>query len=385
MSKPRVLIFVDYYLPGFKAGGPIASVSRMVKNLRDEFDICIFTRDRDLGDSKPYVGIAPDDWNDLGGIPVYYAGPNQMNAQAIEVVVESAKPDLVYLNSYFSVLSRSVLFLSKRGRLGKSKVALAPRGEFSLGALALKQAKKRAYLKVARLTKLTSNVVWHVSSEHEREDVLRAAGRDCKTIIEAPDLISLGVDFGTPRLVKEPGSANFVWLSRISPKKNLIGAIEMLGEIHRDATLTIYGPIEDKVYWDRCQDAIKALPKNVTVKHVGGVRPDEVVTSLGQHHFFLFPTFGENFGHVIPEALSAGCPVLLSDQTPWLDLNGRLAGWVMPLDDALAWRECIQTCVDMDDDRYQKMRQASKVYVDEYSQSQVSHGNAHLFDVALAS
>lgn len=385
MSKPRVLIFVDYYLPGFKAGGPIASVSRMVKNLRADFDIRIFTRDRDLGDKRAYQGIKSNDWNDLGGIPIYYADPEQLNGQTIEQVVADAKPELVYLNSYFSVLSRTVLMLSKRGKLGEAKVALAPRGEFSLGALALKQAKKKAYLKVAKLAKLTDNVVWHVSSEHERDDVLRAAGKNCKTIIEAPDLVSLGVDFSSPSIAKESGTAHFAWLSRISPKKNLLGAIEMLGGIQREATLTIYGPIEDKGYWARCEDSIGQLPKNVKVVHAGGLRPDEVVENVGKHHFFLFPTFGENFGHVIPEALSAGCPVLLSDQTPWLDLYEKSAGWVMPLEDNFAWRECIQTCIDMDDDRYQKMRQAAKVYIDEYSHGQHPGGNSHLFDVALAS
>lgn len=385
MTKPKVLIFVDYYLPGFKAGGPIASVSRMVKNLRHEFDICLFTRDRDLGDTNEYDGIKSNDWNDLGGIQVFYSSPDRLNEQTIQAVIKEAAPDLVYLNSYFSTLSRSVLRLSKRGQLGLAKVALAPRGEFSSGALALKRAKKAAYLKIARITKLTDHVIWHVSSEHEREDVFRVAGRDCRTIVEAPDLVSLGVDFEAPRLTKEPGSASFVWLSRISPKKNLIGAIEMFGPIHREATLTIYGPVEDQGYWERCLAAVKTLPKNVNIVHSGGLRPDEVVKHLGRHHFFLFPTFGENFGHVIPEALSAGCPVLLSDQTPWLDLNDRLAGWVMPLDDELAWRECIQTCVDMDDDRYQKMRQASKVYIDEYSQNQGAKGRSHLFGVALAS
>lgn len=385
MIKPKVLIFVDYYLPGFKAGGPIASVSRMVKDLRDGFDIRLVTRDRDLGDSVHYPNIHSNAWNELNGIPIYYAEPDQLNASTIEDVINQVKPDVIYLNSYFSALSRCVLLLSKRGRLGDARVALAPRGEFSVGALALKRAKKAAYLGLAKLTHLTDNVVWHVSSEHERDDVLRVAGKNCQTVIEPPALVSLHVDFNTPCVTKESGVANFVWLSRISPKKNLLGAIEMLGQIHREAKLTIYGPVEDRAYWERCLDAARALPKNVTVVHAGGLRPDEVVTNLGKHHFFLFPTFGENFGHVIPEALSAGCPALLSDQTPWLDFNEKSAGWVMPLDDALAWRECIQTCVDMDDERYQGMRQAAKMYVDEYSQGQQSSRGIHLFEVALAS
>lgn len=385
MSKPRVLIFVDYYLPGFKAGGPIASVSRMVAELRNQYDIRIFTRDRDLGDDRPYPGIAPNRWNDLEGIQVYYASPDKLLAAHIEFVANGCAPDLIYLNSYFSVLSRTVLALSKKGRLGQAKIALAPRGEFSLGALALKAVKKKAYLRYARIAGLTSDVVWHVSSEHERRDVLRAVGRNSRTIVEAPGLPSQPKQSEAMPIVKEPGAASFAWLSRISPKKNLFGAIQMLGQIQREAVLTIYGPIEDRTYWQECQQVIRFLPKNVKVVYAGGLRPEEVVSTLAGHHFFLFPTFGENFGHVIPEALSAGCPVLLSDQTPWLDLNERSAGWVMPLEDSLAWRECIQTCIDMGNERYQKMRTAAQEYIDEVSHRQLADGPPHLFEIALAS
>ncbi|EPZ59913.1 glycosyl transferases group 1 family protein [[Clostridium] sordellii ATCC 9714] len=65
----------------------------------------------------------------------------------------------------------------------------------------------------------------------------------------------------------------------------------------------------------------------------GSVETEEVVNVLKQHHVFLFPTFGENYGHVIQEALSAGCPVILSDQTPWQDLEKNGAGYVFPIDD----------------------------------------------------
>ncbi len=53
---------------------------------------------------------------------------------------------------------------------------------------------------------------------------------------------------------------------------------------------------------------------------------------LSGHDLFFLPTLGENFGHVIYEALSAGLPVLLSDQTPWGQVNAQGAGWCFPLD-----------------------------------------------------
>jgi hypothetical protein len=52
----RLLIFSDYYLPGFKAGGPIRSISNLCDSLKDEYEVYVVTRDRDLGSNEVYKG-----------------------------------------------------------------------------------------------------------------------------------------------------------------------------------------------------------------------------------------------------------------------------------------------------------------------------------------
>ncbi len=385
MNKPRVLVFVDYYLPGYKAGGPIASVSRMVKNLRSEYEIFVFTRDRDLGDSHRYPGVTPNVWTAIEGVKVFYADPNHLSTRSLAQVIAPLSPDLIYLNSYFSVLSRRILALHKARRIRNVKLAIAPRGEFSLGALNLKKLRKAIYLKAATATMLNSNVVWHVSSVLEREDVLRAVGSNCKTIIEAPDLLDLEDQFDEGiQIQKEPGKASFAWLSRISRKKNLDGAIQMLNLLHGTVDFHIYGPAEDPAYWAQCQDAINQLNSSVQVHVHGGIAPNDVRLRLAQHHFFLFPTHGENFGHVIPEAMAAGCLVLISDQTPWQDLEAKNAGWVIPLEAGQSWRNHLQMCIDLPNQRYQLLRKSVKQYVEEHAQNQHANGNSLLFETALS-
>ena len=66
---------------------------------------------------------------------------------------------------------------------------------------------------------------------------------------------------------------------------------------------------------------IAGLPSNVRVAYGGVVAPDEVTAVLRRHHLFFLPTHSENFGHVIVEALAAGRPALVSDRTPWTDLE----------------------------------------------------------------
>ena len=64
--KPRVLIFADWYLPGFRAGGLVTAVFNLVESIGASYDLFIFTRDRDIADTDPSPNIHPDkmgfDW-----------------------------------------------------------------------------------------------------------------------------------------------------------------------------------------------------------------------------------------------------------------------------------------------------------------------------------
>jgi glycosyltransferase involved in cell wall biosynthesis len=269
---------------------------------------------------------------------------------------------VVYVNSYFSRFARIVLRLHARGRIEGAAVVVAPRGEFSPGALGLKAAKKRLYLAAARLYRLHRRITWHLTSERERREVEAALGRVACAFISRPQ-VDLPDRQTLPR-DKSAGAASFVFISRIVPKKNLLGAIDALRVVRGHATLAIHGPIEDAEYWRRCQDTIASLPPGVRVEYAGPLPHERVFDELSRRHFLLLPTLGENFGHVIAEGLFAGCPVLLSDQTPWMDLESRGAGWIIPLADARRWQAAVQRGVDMDAATFERMSQQAREYVE---------------------
>lgn len=64
--------------------------------------------------------------------------------------------------------------------------------------------------------------------------------------------------------------------------------------------------------------------------------PDASKDIFSQATAFLFPTLGENFGHVIAEALSVGCPVFVTANTPWTELIQRGAGKIIISDEQTA-------------------------------------------------
>jgi glycosyltransferase involved in cell wall biosynthesis len=377
---PRIFVVVDVYLPGFKSGGPLRTIENMVDRMGG-VKFFIFTSDRDFRDDTPYTEVRLEKWNDVGKAKVFYSAG--MTMRSIHQQISAVRPDLIYLNSLFSSATIKVLLMRRAGLLPPIPVVLAPRGECSPGALGLKRLKKHAYLAVApRL--LYRDLVWQATSEFEKADIEHALGHGSRIRI-ASDLPPRQIDLmplQKPR--KEPGFAKFVYLSRISEKKNLHYLLTLLRRFRSQAELDIWGPIEDESYWMRCQAEIALMPPSVKVVFRGPVEHELVPKIMENYHFFILPTLGENFGHVVLEAWTGGCPVLISDQTPWVNLKARHAGWEMPLAEVSLWSAVLQTCVDMDQLTYTAWSESCRRYLSEWmSSSNLDKDNYALFAEAL--
>jgi glycosyltransferase involved in cell wall biosynthesis len=153
-------------------------------------------------------------------------------------------------------------------------------------------------------------------------------------------------------------------MSRIVRKKNLDGALSCLAGVQGDVRLTVYGPTEDKTYWNECQRLMRNLPGNIHAGYGGEVRHEDVVSTLAKHHVLLLPTHGENYGCVICEALTAGCPVIISDQTPWRGLAGAGVGWDISLDNRQGLVGALQECVDMAPDVFDGFSKRARTYAE---------------------
>ncbi len=135
-------------------------------------------------------------------------------------------------------------------------------------------------------------------------------------------------------------------------KKNFKWLLENLGEISGKLEIDIYGPIEDDPYWEETEYAIKQLPENVSVEYKGFISHEEVLETIFNYHFFILPTLGENFGHVFVEAMAVGCPLIISDRTPWIDLESKKVGWDLPLESPDIWNDILNYCISLDNETY---------------------------------
>lgn len=389
----KIFVLVDGYLPGYKWGGPIRSIANMVEQLGDLFSFSILTRDRDQMEPAPYPGVAINSWSRVGKADVYYASPEALSFSTIRRLICEVGPDIIYVNNFFPhdwledtvpSFHLKLLLLRRLRLLPRTPVILAPRGCFSPGALAIKGWQKRAFIALARASGLFDNLLWHASFPLEAEELRRGWGKPMR-VIDAPNMLAAPRPRCEAQLLeKQPGTLRLIFFSRITPKKNLAAAITLLGQLEGDVALDIYGIRETTAYWQECEQAIAALPANVHVTYQGVAPHSELPSILGRYHFFLFPTRGENFGHVIFEALAAGCPVLISDQTPWDGLEEKGAGWDIPLDDAPRWRAALQGCLSMDAKAHRQMRAAAFDFALHWASSNdILRRNILLFQEAL--
>lgn len=351
----KVLAFCDYFLPGYKAGGPITTLQNMALRLAPEIRLRIVTRDRDLGDEAPYAGIAPGCWSSIDGIDVLHLPPSSQSVSAMRALMSREAPDVVYLNSFFS--RRFTLFplLAYRWTGSSASLVLAPRGEFAISALALKAWRKAVYSRFFLASGLLDRVTWQASTAAEADDLIRVLGAGVRLRI-APDLSARPLACLPDRAAKREGAADVVFLGRISPMKNLDWLLRLLTEAPAGLALTIHGPVEDEDYWHNCQALAARAADRVRIQHAGPLAPADVPRVLASADALILPSLGENFGHVVAEALAAGCPAIVSDRTPWQDVAKAGAGWILPLDRPESWLRALRELTAMDEAEHAQLR-----------------------------
>lgn len=347
-NKKRVLILSDWYVPGFKAGGPITSVHRMVQHLNDSFEFSILTRNTDWHDPQPY-DVPIDVWLKADGAQVKYL--SQPTSTRVWNEVNASEYDVLYLNGIYSPLFNAFPLLRCLLINSGKQVIVAPRGMLNANAIALKPFKKRTLLFLYRMLGIEKKVVFHSTGQKESA-AIRSVYSKAK-IEEAANLPAV------PETYPEQERNGMLSVARISPVKNTLALLRTLDGM-APITLKLVGTADDMHYLEQCTAIVK---RNEGMEWLEGRGPTEIQALYRSAKFFISMTTGENFGHAIIEALSNGCPVIISDQTPWNDIAECGAGWVLPLGDEAAWKRAITDASSMEKEAYLAMSKNAVDYV----------------------
>jgi len=361
-SCPRILIFIDWFEPGFKAGGPIKSIKNIVGHLNSTFKFYIFTSDRDLGDTSKYSEISTREWHNYAeNTFVYYNNVRDISLLGINKLIRSIDPDIVYVNSVFSYKFSILPLICVNTFKRNIKFILAPRGMLHEGAMFQKSIKKKLFLYMISLFGFSRIINFHCTDLNEVKDVQKYFKNYSSIYLLSNISDNIANEILTFR--KDVFKLNCIYLARVEKKKNLLYVLSILKDIKSlRLDFYIFGFNSDLSYYNDCIELSRSLPENIMVHFHDAISPVEVYSKINKSHLFILPTLGENYGHAIIEALSVGRPVLISDQTPWKNLHEYHAGWELPLSDKQAWIKAIEEAASWDQAEFDRHCQGALEY-----------------------
>jgi len=369
--KKKILILIDWFTPGYKAGGPIQSCVNLCRALRSNYDIYVLTTDTDHGENEPYAGIVTNKWikNAAMDIQLFYAEKKSWNFSELKSVLNKLDAEYVYLNMLFSPLFvLAPLWLKFRNAIN-SKVILCPRGSLYESALNLKWYKKMPVLLLYKWLGIPGKITFHATNLREEQAIIKYFPH-AKVLLadNLPDANQQ--EFET--CVKTAGRIKCIFVARIVPIKNLGFILKVLGEIKAAVNLSIVGPVENEMYWKECNNLAAQLSSNIKVEYLGSKQKDDLPALIKQHHLFILPTLGENFGHAIFEAMLCGRPVLISDQTPWLQLDHQNAGWDISLSAPEKFAAVIENLASCNQEVFDSHAKAAWQYANNFIENSIA-------------
>ncbi len=355
----KLLIMASLFWPQKNSGGPPISIMNLVQSIKDRFDIYIISKNHEINDVEPLEGILPG-WNQFDFGKAVYTLSGEHNFKTVSRLIAEVEPDVIYQNSFFSIDDLLPVLVYKKKHKGV-KVVVAPRGEFYPERLQVGKLKKNVYGKLFRYSGLLKDVYFQGTGQEECTQEKAFLGIQDDHLINIQNISILSKESHSS-IEKKPNELKLVYVARIHPTKNTLKAIEWLGELSGNVQYDIYGSIENEMYWKQCQDAIAKLPQNITVRYKGVIDHNQVASTITKYHAYYMPTTGENFGHSIVEAMIMGKPVIISDQTPWTDVNGN-GGFAVSLNDEKAFVTALDELVEMNINNYSVLSRQVENYI----------------------
>ncbi|CAM3403143.1 glycosyltransferase family 4 protein [Aquirufa ecclesiirivi] len=327
----KILIITPYFYPSNSGGGGQVSIENLAFSLVENHEVEVLCN---LYDVKLKKNISNVDFQIYKSLKIYYL--NFSNFFKIIKIIKEKRFDFIYFNSFFSPICIFFQFF-----FFKSKVKiLSPKGEFYEGALKSKSLKKRFFLIVFR--RINFMQVFHATSTQEITTI-------AKLFPEAKIKLARDIPSQVMSISDRLGSSTsdkcfkVIFCSSLVPKKNLEFVINLLSQTNLKVDFDIWGQIVDKKYFEKIQNLLNTLPENINWEYKGELLFKESKFIFSNYDLFIFPTLGENYGHVIYESLACGCPILLSKgSTPWENLEENLLGYNLEILQPFKWLEKIE-------------------------------------------
>jgi len=312
----RILHVVPTYYPAVRYGGPIRSVHGLASALaRLGHDVHVYTTNMD-GDTD--LGVALGQPVALDGVQVHYFGVPRLRRLCWspdldrEVRRTVSSFDVVHLHSVFLFPTRA----AARAAMGAGvPYVLAPRGMLVRDMIRRRNPWiKKLWIALVERTTVARAAGLHVTAELEARELRVLFADSLPQVVQVPN----GVEWPSEHL---PLSATpfaslprpyALFLSRISWKKGLDRLLRAWRDVP-ELPLVIAGN-DDENYWPVLEDLARSLGLADRVSFIGAVSDEHKWALYQSAEFFVLPSYSENFGNVVAEAMAMACPVIVSPE-----------------------------------------------------------------------
>lgn len=306
-----------------EGSGPSYSVTRLCKNLIDlDYDVKLVALDwAPLTDPPPFlkafpIGLGP---RRLGRSPAMYRWLRDQCSSGHVAVIHN-----------HGMWQMNAVYPTWASRGTNVKVVFSPRGAFSSWAMQHGSSVKRLFWPFLQKPALARATCFHATAESEYEDVRRLGFRQPVAVL--PNGIDLPV-LVRDKSARTGAKRTLLFLSRVHPIKGielLLNAWQRIQVIFPDWQLRIVGSDDGYHGSTGYSDKLAEMARRLGLRDVefsGALYSMDKYDAYLDADLFVLPTFSENFGMAVAEALAHGTPAIVTKGAPWSGLAAQQSGW----------------------------------------------------------
>lgn len=372
----RVVHFVGSLAP--ESGGPARTVTALADSLGAEGN-CSVTLLSQTHPEEATVAETPSSLVDRRLACSHFKLELKVGwplRQLLNAVLCESMPNLLHNHGLWLTGNHHVAVASRKYGI---PLVIHPRGMLEPWALQYRSWKKYLALWIYQRRDLETAALLFATAEQEAESIRKLGLRQPIAII--PNGINLDLihpDEVSWEAGARRGPRTALFLSRIHPKKGLLNLINAWGRVRPENwRLCLAGPDEGG-HLATVMRRVQTLGLDASVDYVGVVEGEKKVALFASADLFVLPTFSENFGVVVTEALASGLPVITTHGTPWQGLVTHGCGWwIEPTVDALV--ETLHKALALDTTTLRQMGVNGRAYAQEFDWASIAHQTAEVY------
>lgn len=347
--------------PSTHAIGPAVTIDSLVTALSKNYDARVISLNYDFSKSSPLFGGTDPIMVTTPSYSIMYLPYRLLNLHRILKTICFDGNLLIIHCLYDYRLAIPSLLISLLMRPDRTVIHM-PHGVFMDVIQKKNWLRKRLFCSFLNWPPVRTRVLHVASSEREASEARQRIGPKARIKMIPHFFGDFSRFFSKTPPKKTRSSLTLAFVGRIAVQKNLLFAIETLASANVPAQLHVFGEESDLKYLCECQKLAQELGVANLLVFRGMLSREALFEEISKLDLFFAPTRGENFGQAIFEALSLGVPVLLSTETPWLDVGSYNAGWALDLTAKDDFAAALRLAFDADEEIWSRYRTGARRY-----------------------